>query len=276
MPEADGKLTLLAAYKRLMRPLVRLLLRSGVSHGEFMEVTKDVFVDVAGNDFQVPNRKMTQARIAIVTGLTRKEVGRIFQKKDGSDPLATNLGRVTRLLAGWHTDPEFTGPYGLPLELSYENGKRTGFIELVRRYSADMPPRAMLDELVRIGVVKEDDFGGLKVLTRTYLPNVEAPDSLDRMSKMVRNFVETLDYNRTENDPEQRLFERTVVADEGISAEDLPAFTAFIGKKAQLLLEEIDNWLNKLDNSRVQKADVVVKTGLGIYHYIERDSESDQ
>lgn len=273
MPEADGKLTLLAAYKRLMRPLVRLLLRSGISHGEFMEVTKDVFVDVASRDFQMPNRKMTQARIAIVTGLTRKEVSRVLQKHDGSDPLLTNLGRVTRLLAGWHTDPEFTGPYGLPLELKYDSGRNRDFIELARRYSADMPPRAMLDELLRIGVVKEDDFGILKVLTRTYLPTVEAPDSLDRMSSAVKHFVETLDYNRVESDPDRRLFERTVVADEGISSEDLPAFTAFIGRKSQLLLEEIDNWLTKLDSSRLRKSDVVVRTGLGIYHYIEREFE---
>jgi transcriptional regulator with XRE-family HTH domain len=239
-----------------------------------MEVTKDVFVDVAGRDFQVPNRKMTQARIAIVTGLTRKEVSRILQKQHGSDRLSTNLGRVTRLLAGWHTDPEFTGPYGLPLELKYDRGNRRDFLELARRYSADMPPRAMLDELLRIGVVQEDEFGTLKVLTRTYLPKVEAPDSLDRMSRAVKNFVETLDHNRVEADPEKRLFERTVVADEGISLEELPAFTAFIGKKSQLLLEEIDNWLNKLDGSRRRKSEVVVHTGLGIYHYIDRDADT--
>lgn len=273
MPEADGKLTLLAAYKRLMRPLVRLLLRSGISHGEFMEVTKDVFVDVASRDFQMPNRKMTQARIAIVTGLTRKEVSRVLQKHDGSDPLLTNLGRVIRLLSGWHTDPDFTGPYGLPLEIPYDGNRSKNFSELVRRYSGDMPPRAMLDELLRIGVVKENDTGGLRVLTRTYLPQIEAPDSLDRLSRTVRNFIETADHNRVEIDPDKRLFERTVVADEGIRTEDMPRLTAFIKTRAQHLLEEIDNWIKQLDAPDDNSKTEVIQTGVGIYHFVERENE---
>jgi transcriptional regulator with XRE-family HTH domain len=216
---------------------------------------------------------MTQARIAIVTGLTRKEVSRILQGKDGSDRLATNLSRVMRILSGWHTDPDYTGPYGLPLEVRYEDTRRRDFSELVRRYSGDMPPRAMLDELLRIGAVKENDTGWFKVLTRTYLPKVEAPDELDRLSKTVRNFVETLDHNRTEADPEKRLFERTVVADDGLRTEDLPKFTAFIRGRAQFLLEEVDNWLNKLEKPDKGSHEPVVHTGLGIYHYIEKDED---
>jgi predicted XRE-type DNA-binding protein len=238
-----------------------------------MEVTKDVFVDVAAKDFQVPNRKMTQARIAIVTGLTRKEVGRIFQKKDGSDRLETNLGRVMRLLSGWHTDPDFTGPYGLPLEIPYDGNRTKNFSELARRYSADMPPRAMLDELLRIGVVTEGETGWLKVHTRTYLPKIEAPDSLDRLARTVKNFIETVDHNRVEPDPENRLFERTVVADEGVHIDDMPRLTAFIKTRAQHLLEEIDNWLKQLDPPTQSHDTKLIQTGLGIYHYVEKERD---
>ena len=217
MPEADLKLSILAAYKRLLRPLVRILIRNSVSFAEFSEIAKDVYVEIAASDFQLPDKNMTQGRIAILTGLTRKEVNRLITQQGAQHrDYASNLNRVTRILSGWHTDPQFTGPYGLPLDVPYDAPGDRSFAELVRRYTGDMPARAMLDELLRIGVVKEADDGRYKVLTRTYLPKADAPESLDRLGHAVRNFVETMDFNRTESDPENRLFERTVVADAGI------------------------------------------------------------
>ena len=71
--EEDLKQGLITAYRRLMRPLIRILIRNGVAYGEFAEIAKEVYIDVAASDFKVPHRKMSQARISILTGLTRKE-----------------------------------------------------------------------------------------------------------------------------------------------------------------------------------------------------------
>jgi hypothetical protein len=131
----------------------------------------------------------------------------------------------------------------------------------------------MLDELLRIGVVKEADGGRFKVLTRAYLPKTDAPDSLDRLGHVVRNFIETQDFNRTEADPEKRLFERQVVADSGIRAKDLSLFQAYVRERGQFLLEEIDDWLSKLEPIDETKAEAIVHTGVGIYHYIKRSDD---
>ena len=73
--------------------------------------------------------------------------------------LKTNLSRIGRVLTGWHTDPEFTGPYGMPLEIRYDSEvpNDTTFVRLVQQYSGDMTPRAMLDELLRVEAVIETD-----------------------------------------------------------------------------------------------------------------------
>lgn len=272
--EADQKQGLLNAYRRLLRPLIRILIRNGVAYGEFAEVAKEVYVDVASRDFKVPHRKMSQARIAIVTGLTRKEVARLLSgnKKYGEE-LQSNRNRVTRVLTAWHTDADFTGPYGLPLELPFENS--TGapdFQELVRRASGDMAPRAMLDELMRIGVVKETEAGWHKVLTRTYVPEGVAPDSLERMAKVISNFITTIDNNIREPDPKKGTLERHVYADHGIRPEDFPRLRRFLIDRSQLLLEEIDNWFSQLDRPDPQ-AKNTIHTGLGIYHYIEEKND---
>ena len=135
--EADLKQGLIAAYRRLMRPLVRILIRNGVAYGEFGEIAKEVYIDVAASDFRVPHRKMSQARISILTGLTRKEVARIISgNKNGGKEFTSNHNRVTRVLTGWHTDIDYTGPYGLPLELEFENSEELpDFAKLVQRYS---------------------------------------------------------------------------------------------------------------------------------------------
>ena len=103
------RLGLLAAYRKLMQPLVRVLIRNGVSFGELAEVLKNVFVEVAARDFQMEDRKISRSRIAIVTGLTRKEVARQedILRSGKHWKWYSNLNRVTRVLEGWHSDPDF-------------------------------------------------------------------------------------------------------------------------------------------------------------------------
>jgi hypothetical protein len=274
MPETELKGALLAAFRRLLRPLVRILLRNSVGFAEYVEISRQVFVDVASHDFDEPKKNVSQARIAIVTGMTRKEIGRVIaQEKNRHGDLGSNLGRVMKVLTGWHTDPEFNGPYGLPLEVPFTAPHTRSFTTLAQRYVGDIPAKVLLDDLLRIGVVKETERGSYKVLTRTYMPTVDAPDSLDRLALAVRSFIETVDYNRIENDPDKKLFERTVVADNGIREEDLPHFQAYLRERGQLLLEEIDDWLSQL--KKPSKDDErILQTGVGIYHYVQNDKES--
>jgi hypothetical protein len=269
--EADLKQGLIAAYRRLMRPLIRILIRNGVAYGEFAEIAKEVYIDVAASDFKVPHRKMSQARISILTGLTRKEVARIFGDKYKKEDTQSELHRVTRVLTGWHTDADYTGPYGLPLELQFENSeKQPDFSQLVQRYSGDMAARAMLDELLRIGAVQETERGWFKVLTRTFLSKVDAPEGFELLGTGVTNFVSTIDNNILEQNLEKRNFERHVFADNGIKEENLPRFRSYIKERAQLLLEEVDNWLSQLETPKPGDKNVV-HTGLGIYHYVDSE-----
>ena len=275
--EKDLKQGLLAAYRRLLKPLVRILIRNGVAYGEFAEVAKEVYIDVASNDFKVAHRKMSQARMAILTGLTRKEVARLLsgEKKNGEE-LQSNRNRVTRVLTAWHTDPDFTGPYGLPLELQFESEEEThDFRELVKRASGDMAPRAMLDELLRIGVATETEAGWFKVVTRTYVPEGIAPDSLERMARVISNFISTIDHNIAASEQGEWRLERQVYADHGVKPEDFPRFRAYLMDRSQVLLEEIDNWLSQLDRPNADDERTIF-TGLGVYHYIEEISKTNK
>jgi hypothetical protein len=270
------KQALLAAFRVLMGPLVRILLRQGISYAEFSEVAKAVYVEVALKDFKVSGRKATRTRIAVMTGLTRKEVKRVIDEavKERFE-LKTSFNRLGRVLVGWHTDADFTGPYGMPLELQYETGNpnEPTFSVLVKRHSGDMSPRSILDELVRVGAIRETEVGWFRVMRREYIPEAQGTHTFERTGVVVRNFVNTVEFNMTKLAPGKGRFERHVTADDGIRREDLPKFDHYLRERCQVLLEEIDNWLAGLPKPDPKKGDDVIHTGIGIYHYMSHEDD---
>jgi len=266
--EADLKAALLTAYARLLRPLVQILLRNGVSYSEFADTAKRVFVATAAARLEMGGRAASAAQIAIQTGLSQRETQEVLDGA-GETPVNTNLARITALLTAWHSDDRVVGPYGLPLELQLQEPGRMDFETLVRDYCPGADAGPLLEQLLAIGAVRRTDDGWLRVLTRTYLPNVDAPDSLERIGYAVKRLVETVDFNRAQTDPNHRLFERTVTADFGLKEEDLPALEGFVRQRGQQLLEEIDNWITLREKPEPERGDKVVQTGLGIYHFVD-------
>lgn len=270
------KQTLLAAFRVLMGPLVRILLRHGISFAEFAEVAKAVYVETAVKDFKVVGRKATRTRIAVITGLTRKEVKRVIDEAvEERYELKASYNRLGRVLEGWHTDPDFIGPYGMPLELLYESSNQDDitFSALVKRHSGDMSPRSVLDELVRVAAVTETDAGWFRVLRRDYIPEAQGIHNFERVGGVIKSFLNTVDFNMTKPAPGKGRFERQVVAADGIKIEDLARFDEYIRERCQSMLEEIDNWLTNLPKPDDSQGDVSIKTGLGIYHYIAEEND---
>jgi hypothetical protein len=257
--------TILGAFRQLLRPLVRILLRNGVSYDEFAETSKTVFVEVAERDFPRPDAGDPLSQIAIVTGLSRKEAARITTAiADGSGVSTANLNRVGRILAGWHQDPEFTGPYGLPLELTTE-GPLATFPELVERYCPDEDAGTVLDELRRVGVASLQPGGRVRVLTRAYIPGSEDPASFQFMGLALRDLAETLDSNLNGNN-ETGYFERRVWTPAGIDPRDMPEFDGLVNTKGQEFLELLDNFLTsketEAEQARIEKK---IRVGVGVF-----------
>jgi len=145
---------------------------------------------------------------------------------------------------------------------------------LVRRHSGDMSPRSILDELIRVGAVRETDVGWFRVLRREYIPEALGQHNFERTGVVVRNFVNTVDYNMTKPAPGKGRFERNVMADDGIRAVDLPKFDRYVRDRCQSLLEEIDNWLTGLPKPDPKAGDEVVHTGIGVYHYMSDQADN--
>ncbi|HEX6928940.1 MAG TPA: DUF6502 family protein [Gammaproteobacteria bacterium] len=146
--------TLLVFGETVMRPIIRILLRHGLSYPEFNQIARKLFVDIAMQEaeFRIPRkRRQYKSRVALLTGLSRKEVLRLVDApRPADDADLQSANRAARVLSGWLTDSNFCAENGEPLVLPFRAGTaRRSFSTLAAEYSGDIPPRAILDELVR-------------------------------------------------------------------------------------------------------------------------------
>ena len=148
-----------------LQPLANLLLDHGLGVPELYEAIKWAFVHEAARRQSARNQPLNASRIAAITGLTRHEVARLLKARAAPDALQTwKRQRGNRVLLGWHTDAVFLTKEGKPRALPYEGDP--SFSTLARQYSGDIPPRAMLDELLAQGAVKETSQDNFKPLGR--------------------------------------------------------------------------------------------------------------
>lgn len=259
---------LLQALRKMLKPLVKLFISQGVTHAEFSEAAKDVYVEIALRDFET-NTRINKSRVAIVTGLTRKEVKNVIDRALSSGRQEKMYSRPERVLAGWYSDPNYTGPYGIPLELTYDsaNADDPSIVALVRTYSGDMAPRQMLNELLKSGSVLEAD-GRYKAVSRLYEPTSLSPELIVRLGEIGQRFFSTAAMNIEKKGQGSGYFDRFVYADEGCSENVIEMFDSYIKTRGQEFLEELDVWFstnessNRLNESRKG-------TGLYMVHYVE-------
>lgn len=261
-----------AAILRLLRPLVRILLRNGISYGAFADLAKWVFVDIAAKEFGVPGRKQSDSRVSVITGLTRKEVARIKGIDTPDDTSAEQqYNRAARVIGGWLRDPRFSNGDGSPAPLPFEGN--AGFSELVKRYSGDMTARSILDELLRVGTVERTEDGTIRLLVSAYVPKGSDAGKIHILGTDVALLIGTIDHNLHESLGQPR-FQRKVAYD-NLPAEALPRLRELSNEHAQILLQEIDRYLAQQDRDANPNAQGTGRkhAGIGIYYFEEDVSE---
>ena len=134
--------------------VAHLLLRNGYGFSRVNKLAKRAFVDAAKSLDFGSNSKISIARIAALTGLTRIEVSQLLRSKESQSTLAYEpLNRAARVVHGWLTDDKYCTERGQPKRLPYTSS-RSSFTNLVKKYSGDIPARAMLAEMKRLGMVQ--------------------------------------------------------------------------------------------------------------------------
>lgn len=137
------------ALKPALMDLALFLIDQGITAAELHTVIADTFVRAAVSRARMKNGRVNQSRVAIMTGITRPEVRRLVSEGIGAHQEVYGAWRVVE---GWNRDPEFLNSKGTPKKLSLGVGYGS-FTRLARKYSADIPPKATLEELKRLNAI---------------------------------------------------------------------------------------------------------------------------
>jgi len=259
-----------SAFRRILRPLVRIMLRAGVQHVEFSEIAKEVFIDMAFRDRTGARVPQSLERVALATGVTRSEVAAFV--KALSEPRIrprTNSAALTEILNKWHTNSEFTGPYGVPIDLPIESKKDRSFAALVRASDPTLSVGILLEQLLNAGIVQRVGDDHVKVLSRTYVVDDPlSPEMLEYFGNAMTDLATTIQHNMASEAPAKRL-ERSVFADHGLRPGQLPAFEKFARARVQQLIVDVDNWLaNESKRDGTHEEGEVVDVGINVFQYV--------
>jgi hypothetical protein len=198
------------ALRHVLRPLVRLLLSNHVTHPTLAKLLKEVYVEVALRDFPIEGKAQTDSRITLLTGIHRKDV-KVLRGEVGGEhvaPRTVSLGAL--MVARWTGTPAYLNREGRPRGLAWggSSGKGPTFDELVSSVSRDIRPRAILDELLRLGVVRLDENNLVWLDTEAYVPAEGFDEKAFFFGRNLHDHVATAAWNLSGARP--ALLERSV------------------------------------------------------------------
>ncbi|HEX7082412.1 MAG TPA: DUF6502 family protein [Gammaproteobacteria bacterium] len=259
----------LAAFRLLFRPVARILLRDGIDWKELAAVGKSTYVEVATESFGIRGRPTNVSRVAILTGLTRREVRRLRERppQDESETFG-RMNHATRVLSGWYQNEEFSDGAGAPRPLPLA-GEGASFERLCARYAADVPATTMLKELRHVGAVEELPDGRVVARTRYYLPVATDPERVLRSGSVLADLARTVEHNLHPRNGEPARFERRAT-NTHMPASAVAEFRKFIEAEAQAFLERVDAWLTAHEHSADDGPGI--RLGLGVY-WIQDDTD---
>ena len=257
----------------LLRPIASLLLKCGMTWREFADVSKSDFVAVASQDYGLNGRPTNVSRVSILTGVSRKEIARVRSLLEHeSTPLPNKTTDATRLLSGWHQDPDFITATGEPRVLSAEGGGAS-FATLWQRYGGDVPVTSMRKELERAGAIKTLPDGTLRAERRYFMPRHFDPQWILNAGSMLRDLGSGITHNLDvaaerlsvgAKAPGRRFTGRAT--SDSVDGAAMSEFEAFVEQRGQEFLETVDKWLTEHEaRPATGSARKRVRLGLGMF-----------
>ncbi len=179
---------MLAPMRRLLRPLVRLLIRCGVTFPAAADLLRALYVEVAGEELGDDNR--TDSRVSLMTGVHRKEIRR-QRTLPIDEPPPLLVTRNGQLISTWLGAPGFTDGTGVPLALPRvsDDPAAPSFERLVTAVTRDVRPRSVLDDWMSQGIITVDAQDRVHLSAAAFLPQPGREEQLFYFARNLHDHI---------------------------------------------------------------------------------------
>lgn len=240
--------TVVDAVEQSLRPLMPLFLNYNVTFSDLSEMLARLYVSAIQEKLAAEGRPTTTARLALTTGINRSRVEKVLADRDAAVNRQGVANRSTSALAAvlatWHNDPQFSTPYGVPLDLDLRqsDGRRT-FADLVAAASPDIDADAALDQLVAAGCVEVHEMGFIRCTNRVYIPAGLDKARIARLGECMAALAATFTHNLLTEEGGPSYFERQVETDFSVSEAGRLIIKEHLDIEGQAFLTAFDEWL---------------------------------
>lgn len=271
-PLSKTQSLLLATFRTLIKPMVRLFLAKGVTYPLLLEEIKRCFVEVADDEFKIAGKAQTDSRLTLLTGVHRRDVHRIRTEAPLDSSAKPNFS--AQIIAQWIANPRYLNALGQPrlLARSQKAGEDCSFESLVATVSKDIRARPVLDEWLRTGIVTIDDEGLIHLNTEAFVPTSDLNDLLFFLGMNIHDHLAAAVNNTLTS---EKMFERCVYYD-ALSLADVQQLHGWMQEHGMGLLKAANQKAMQLTAAR--QTDTAAQTSgyrmnTGVYFYYEKTSE---
>lgn len=266
---------ILNASVHLLRPLVRLMLRVGITFPVLAERLRMLFVEVAAAGLE-QEKARTDSRLSLATGIHRKEIRRLREAGGGAPvpalPEPSSVTLSAALIARWLATPTPPGTEEDIWLLPRSASAGPSFDALVRSVTTDVRPRAVLDEWLAQGIVTLEPGDHVRLNTQAFVPAPGAEAQIFYFGRNLHDHIAAAAANVLATD--HAPFPDLSVHYDQLSPQGAAALDAVARAAAARLLQDV----NQQAAAIAAQDDASLKSGpkrrvnFGIYLYVEDES----
>ena len=274
-PAALLPTALLRATKRLLRPLVRLLMQNGITFPVLADLLRMLFVEVALTDLLINQKEQTDSRASLLTGVHRKEIRRLRKQETEPDAVPPIVTLGSQVIARWLGTPSYLDTHGQPLPLprfTRPDMPGISFEALVESVTTDVRPRAVLDDWINHGVVTLDADDRVRLNTAAFIPRSGSTEQIFYFARNMQDHMAAAAANIGSAGPAP-FVDRSVHYDR-LDPQAAAALEAAAREAAQRVLVEINGVALRLVEGKAPDpaALATLRVNFGVYVYVEDEA----
>ncbi len=270
---------LLQPLRRLLRPLVRLAILSGVTFPIMADLLRGLFVEVATLDLLNDTASRTDSRISLLTGVHRKEIRRQRLEASTDETIPAAVSISGQIISGWLGTKRFSDAKGDPLVLPRLRSETAGpsFEDLVESVTTDIRPRAVLDDFLAQGIVLLEPGDLVRLNQAAFIPRSGSSEQLFFFGRNLHDHIAAAVANVTASDG-PKFLDSTVHYDR-LTPEAAARLLAIAQATATQALLEVNRTaisLLETTDSQIPQATDTRRVNFGIYVYTEDEAAAQE